>query len=115
MVGLLSSIVLFGLESLGRLEIVVNLEQQHLQKRLDLKKKVQEQWDSLKGHCAEWPGEHSIRLIGFSPDTLAMGEKNGRYFYEISLNGATTETAWMVVTARFPLMDLLSEGQFSCS
>jgi hypothetical protein len=111
---LLSSIVLFGLESLNRLETVVHLEKQRVENRREIEQKIQEQWHSLQEHCAEWPGEHSVRLIGFAPNTTQLGEKNGRYFYEISFDAMQGVPWQMVVVTRFPLMDLLSEGRFVC-
>lgn len=115
MIALLSSILIFGLGSLGQLESMVTLEQYHQDHKQILEQTVQEQWLSLKEHCSEWPGEQTIRLIGFAPNSALLGEKNGRYFYEVSLDATSNETGWMVVTTPTPLLDLYhSEGPLLC-
>lgn len=106
MVGLLSGMILFGLESISRLEQIIVLEHLQDERKKGLAEKVQDQG----------VGCHSSgRLIGFSPNTVAVGEVNGRYYYEFPVEASETKAGWWrVVVTRWPIMDALGEGHFIC-
>ena len=113
---LLSSIVLFGLDSLNRLERVFELESERTQKKADLIQTIQGHAQSQESLCHLLSTARTVRFIGFSPTTVFLGDKNGLYFYEVSFETVDDDKGWVVLSTPFPLLDLISQGRIiSCS